>query len=147
MIPQLVKERITATANQLVGVPYRTKGRSVRGVDCAGLIFLILRGFCELNDFQEYPEELTSNFVFRNVKQFARRIEREAADVGDVGLCCFKGATTHLGLLIGDRCIVHADRTIGRVVKQTLRKDSRLGPSGRVSVFYRVKALEREWLK
>jgi probable lipoprotein NlpC len=100
-------------ARKYIGLPYRDLGRDDSGVDCWGLVRLVL-----LREFnQELPafsHEYSSAEDPREVEDLVNaqmahwgRIPPEEATEGDILLFAFKGHLTHVGLFLGGDRFLH----------------------------------------
>ena len=115
-----LREKIMAEARKYLGTPYVHLGRSTKGLDCAGLLYVVFNVLTKLeSDFREYPACPLSATAFANIKRYARRIHKDDAGNGDLILMNFGGCTTHFGILT-DLGVVHADPVHGKVVEQML---------------------------
>lgn len=112
-----LREQIVTEARKYVGTPYRHLGRSRRGVDCAGLLYIVFNALIEVgSDFQDYPLYPKSAEVFANIRHYAQRIKKSDAGCGDIVLMNFSGCSTHFGILT-DLGVVHASNDVGAVIE------------------------------
>lgn len=111
------RARIVTEARSLIGVPFRHRGRTRDGLDCAGVIAYVRRmALGASDDFTSYTETPTEETVARELGRVAMAIPPEEARPGDVVVLRFNGAATHLGILTRD-AVIHADRVDGGVVE------------------------------
>jgi cell wall-associated NlpC family hydrolase len=126
---------IAEWARKYVGIPYVHSGRTTKGIDCLGLLYLIYSddfGY-DLPDYNNYTHSdySTIESVFKtNISQWERI---EWPEVGCLIMFNIAGHTTHLGVFVGDGRFIHAldgsDCTIERVDSIKWR--------GRIEGFYK----------
>lgn len=125
-----LRKKIIAEARKYLGTPYIHLGRSTKGLDCAGLLYVVFNVLTRVkSDFQEYTACPVSATVFANIKCYAKRIRRDEAGDGDLILMNFGGRTTHFGILT-NLGVIHADPVHGKVLEQML-------PDNR-AIYYRM---------
>ena len=103
-------KQILEVAQRLVGVPYIWGGLSPRGIDCSGLVHLAHRRFGPV--------------VPRDAGDQADATRPLGLDEEQSGDLYFFGRTDaeihHVGFVTGDRQILHASQSAGRVQQDTL---------------------------
>lgn len=134
-----IRSHIVQEARSWIGVPFRHHGRSRAGVDCVGLLVVVYEATIGLSqgDFTEYPRHPETPFVYRTIRQYARRIAPANIKAGDVMLIRFGGASTHFGI-VTDRGVVQASPSTG-VIEHSLSKDH---AGERVVACYRMEGLD-----
>jgi cell wall-associated NlpC family hydrolase len=116
---------IVAAARALLGVPFRHRGRTRSGLDCAGLLVLSYRAHgVELPDIRIYGREPHRNGLVRAVEAgFGPPVAR-GPEPGDVLLMRFEEEPHHLGIagdyVYGGLSLIHAYGTAGKVVEHRL---------------------------
>lgn len=127
-------------ARGYIGAPFRHRGRSRDGIDCVGLIFVSVSPFIAIEDVWDYPSDPLSIQSFMKIKNCADRIMAEDAGPGDIIIMNTGGRSTHYGLIAGST-VIHADRSSGRVVEQSLSgiRDRQYG--ARIVAYYRMKGV------
>jgi len=109
-------------AHKYIGVPFRHRGRTMRGVDCVGLIILAARD-CGYDKYQEfaYGRE-PRNSILQSVlfKHFGGPVDR-SPQINDVVLLRLRdaGEPSHVGIIThhpNGMGIIHAYGEAGRVV-------------------------------
>lgn len=97
-----------AAATEYVGVPFRHKGRSRAGLDCAGLVFVACRDCgIVLPECLAYGPVPATGALLTATGERAKRVER--AQAGDVMLMRYgRGGPTHFAIFDGHARIVHA---------------------------------------
>ena len=126
-----MRSDIINEAREWIGVPFRHQGRNRRGVDCAGLLYVVFKPDI---DFFQYSENPSTVFVFRNIRLYAKRIKENEAGPGDVVIMRFEKMATHLGI-ITDKGVIHADAFTKRVIEQGMLKS-------RVVAYFRMKGVK-----
>jgi len=105
--------RIVARAHELIGTPYRWGGESEKnGFDCSGLLVYLYRSIAN----RQLPRTTHSMIAQRQ-----NEVSRNELQPGDAVFFNHngEGATSHVGLYIGDDRFIHAPRT-----GKTIRIDS-----------------------
>ncbi len=130
-------------AGRYIGLPFKGHGRDRAGLDCWGLVRLVMAeqfGIALPSHVQEY--ERTTQ-----VEKIAVLIEREAQKwkivpageetCGDVIVLRVRGRPMHVGLVLGDRQMLHIERGIDSVIERYN------GPhwAERIAGFYRYKSV------
>lgn len=124
---------VARAALRLLGVPYAAGGRTLRGLDCVGLVAI---SFCEGAGIRiPIPVSTPTDplVVRRELRARTRPIEDDLRRPGDVVLIASRSAGTHLGILT-DRGVVHADNAAGCVVLGLAFGDRACG-------YYRVRGI------
>jgi cell wall-associated NlpC family hydrolase len=126
--------RLVQQARTYLGVPYRHRGRSRAGVDCAGLPKCAYADLgVELPDLKVYGREPHKDGLMDAVRAAfgepvwqGRGCPRAVPQVGDVVVLAFVREPHHLAIVGDDRLhglsLIHADGTLGvsRVVEHGL---------------------------
>jgi cell wall-associated NlpC family hydrolase len=129
---------LVQTARQYLGVPFRHRGRTFAGLDCAGLLW---RSYADhgviLPDIRIYGREPHKNGLEAAVvAAFGVALDR-APEPGDILLMRFEREPHHLGLVgnyaHGGLSLIHAYGTAGKVVEHRLDDTWR----GRIVAVYR----------
>jgi cell wall-associated NlpC family hydrolase len=127
--------RFIAAARGLVGTPFRHRGRSLRGIDCVGLVALALHAVeREVTDRRSYGRN-PANDGLREVCEahFGPPIT-DAPQAGDVPLFAWwddvrNRTPNHVGILFdhpnGGLAVVHALAQNKRVIEHGLDDDAR----------------------
>ena len=130
-------------AGHYIGLPFHDHGRDRSGLDCWGLVRLVMA--------EQYSIALPShNHEYQRstqVEQISALIEREALKwriipaghelCGDVIVLRVRGKPMHVGMVLGDRQMLHIERGIDSVIERYN------GPQWieRIAGFYRYKGL------
>lgn len=126
--------KIVSCARKYIGVRFRHRGRSERGLDCAGLAWIAYRDAgTELKDFRLYGPEPHDNGLVKHIEAalgspFAIAPVRESnIMVGDVVVLRFEVEPHHVAIvadyIYGGFSIIHADGHCGRVIETRLTQD------------------------
>lgn len=104
-----------------IGLPFLEKGRDRTGVDCWGLVAMLLREQFGL-EVPSYTEDYTTT---KEGEEIAALIGRESLDwpevplaeaqPGDVLILRIKGQPWHCGLVVEPPCFIHAALGVGTV--------------------------------
>lgn len=104
---------VAEAARSLVGTPFRHRGRTRAGLDCAGVVWLARKMALGLSDdTRDYPPRPTSRMVLEGIGRFADRISLRDARDGDVAVLRYDSFVTHLGVLT-PTTVIHAVRGLG----------------------------------
>lgn len=122
---------------EFVGLPYRDHGRERDGVDCYGLVRLVLRELRGI-ELPIYSDEYANGDDIGGIAALVRAglprdwvpIERPEA----FALVVFRGRPTHVGLCVDDGRFLHSDRP--GVTSRVERLDSPLW-APRIEGYYR----------
>ena len=125
----ITRQYIVDFARSYKGVPYRHQGRSVAGLDCAGI--LVLLG----EEIGFYSEKIESRRYSRNPASFKLKqemdkhlipISKQDIQVGDVLLLKITTDPQHIGIVTGYSAqsfgMIHCYDTVGRVVEHRLNR-------------------------
>lgn len=119
---------------ELVGIPYKEKGRGVDGVDCLGLNLMVSRilGF-DVPDWIYKGEEDNRNSETVRLGKEGLRAERLNFPVEGcyIEFSCID--RFHTGVYIGDGKFIHASKSAGMVVIEDLSRWRK-----RIKGFYNV---------
>lgn len=121
-------------AGHYIGAPFKERGRDIKGLDCWGLVRLIL-----MEQFDIYPPSYTTSYASSvNEKQLGPLVRRETLNwqhirpndeqCGDVVVLRMRGEPMHVGLVLGDKTMIHIERGINSVLENynTLRWKKRV---------------------
>jgi cell wall-associated NlpC family hydrolase len=116
---ELVKQ-----ARSYLGTPFKHRGRTKQGLDCAGLV---VRSFIDLGrpvkDLKVYGREPYKDGL-RQVVQSNALSQIEDLEPGDILLMCFLKEPHHIGLVgdysLGGLSLIHSYGEVGRVVEHRL---------------------------
>ena len=123
-------------AHKYIGVPFRHRGRTTRGLDCVGLLILAAQD-CGYDQYKEFPYgSEPRNSILAGVlhRHFGDPVDREP-EINDVVLMRLRkgGEPSHVGIItthphgLG---IIHAHGAVERVVYQRLSDYMRTGIVG-----------------
>jgi cell wall-associated NlpC family hydrolase len=131
---QSVAGDMVACARDLLGIPFRHRGRTRAGLDCAGVVYLARKQAHGIDiDFRVYPSRPTSQFVLDKIASYGTRIPIASATPGDVVVLRLGSFSTHLGVLT-DGGVVHAMPGAG--VVETPRTE--LSNNGSIAAAFRL---------
>ena len=134
-------------AAHYIGLPFMTRGRDHKGVDCWGLVRLVMAeqfGVALPSFTDEYDHTCNqvkiSALVAREVPRW-RSIPLGEEVLGDVAVLRVRGAPMHVGMVMGDGLMLHAEKGID----STLERYTAARWSQRIAGFYRYKTYLDEW--
>lgn len=111
-------------AGHYIGLPFKERGRDSAGLDCWGLVRLVLQ---EQFDIQvpSYTHCYASSIDQAQLGPLVRRESLnwkviQAAEVrcGDVVILRMRGEPMHVGLVLGDQQMLHIERGINSVIER-----------------------------
>jgi cell wall-associated NlpC family hydrolase len=125
---------LVAAARRHLGVRFRHRGRSPRGLDCAGLAWLAYHDCgVTLPDFRLYGTEPAEDGLVRHMiaavgaPLYVGPVPPAALRPGDVAVFRFEIEPHHVALLgdyrFGGLSVIHACGHNGRVIEQRLTDD------------------------
>ncbi|MEX2444511.1 MAG: NlpC/P60 family protein [Alkalispirochaeta sp.] len=123
---------------EYIGLPYRAYGRDRQGVDCWGLVRLVLAEHfsIELPDLVGDYDAADDDAIARLIDDTRTLVDAEPIDEprdGDIAVLRYMGHTTHVGVVVGDS-VLHASGTRWSILQ---RRDSvHIAP--RIRGYYRV---------
>lgn len=113
-----LQQGIIDAARALLAVPFHHQGRSIKGVDCAGVVYLAAwANHIALEDVQGYGRQPSGKVQLELERQMIR-VPLAEVEVGDVLLIRFD-EPQHVALVtnVAPLCIIHAYGQVGRVVE------------------------------
>jgi len=119
---------VVAAARALIGVPFRHQGRTVEGVDCAGLVVLIARNLglaeADVSGYNRRPGKVGGERIEQVCERYMHSLDPRYMSPGDVGLFQFVGRPWHMAVLadygLGDLAMIHAYEPAGAVIETRL---------------------------
>lgn len=130
--------RLVEAARAYIGVRFRHRGRTSRGLDCAGLVWAAYNDLgVTLPDFRLYGPEPHQDGLTRHVAAAlgavvaAAPVSAGQLQPGDVIILRFEREPHHVGIVgehnyggTGALTLIHADGMEGRVLEQRLTPDA-----------------------
>lgn len=107
---------VVIAARTFLGVPYHHQGRSIHGMDCAGLVVAAydILGVT-LVDLSAYGREPWKDGLRQTVEANFHKVERDTAP-GDILLLRVRREPQHLAI-VTDRGMIHSYASVGKVVE------------------------------
>lgn len=106
-------------AGEYIGLPFAERGRTREGVDCWGLVRIVLseRYGVDVPSYAERYEccgdvEILGNLVPAEAREWLY-VPIENATAGDVIVLRMRGRAMHVGIIVGDGKFLHAREKIG----------------------------------
>lgn len=114
------KRAIIQQARRYIGIPWRHQGRTPTGVDCVGLLFLVVKDVTGANiEFLNYSRWPHPELLRANLKKFLIVIRKDELEPGDIVLMRSGGVVCHVGFY-GDGTLIHANLFEQKVVEHRL---------------------------
>lgn len=113
-------EHFVAAARTWLGVPFRYQGRSENGIDCVGVVVESLATLGISLDVEPYGKQVSGDTVLRQLQAIGRRVLFAEARPGDIAVLNYRGESNHIGILTGERTMIHSLAFARRVVEQPL---------------------------
>jgi len=126
--------------SKYIGIPYKSKGYTLEGADCYGLVWLFLKTEMEiiLPKFEAYDPYEDKQEVARQMNLNIPLLlgeETNLPEFGDIVLFKFGGISSHLGIYMGSNKVLHILRGTNSTCESYIR--GRL--KGRLDGIYRLK--------
>ena len=128
-------------AGHYIGLPFKEHGRDRQGVDCWGLVRLVLSeqyGFYLPSYTGQYDRISDAARIGQLVAQAVpdwRKISAGQEELGDVAVMRMCGQLMHVGVVIGDGQMLHVDRGVNSAIERY--QGARW--ASRVDAFYRYR--------
>ncbi len=101
-------------------VPWRHQGRSLRGVDCVGLFYVLGKAVgLELEMGNNYTRTPDPAILEAGMAEHCSRILKRDSIPGDLALIKYGDKTIHL-VMFTDKGIIHCSRDMGTVVEHSI---------------------------
>lgn len=122
-------------AGRYIGLPFKDHGRDRAGLDCWGLVRLVLAEQFALalpSLAAHYPrttdQPSISRLIERETLHWQNINDTQTVRAGDVIVLRLNGAPMHVGVVIGDGRMLHIERGINSVIEsyRTSRWESRI---------------------
>lgn len=105
-----------------IGIPFEEHGRSRRGVDCYGLVRLVMAEVYGLatRDYRDYASTRPKDcaVLFRGAKTDSEWVKASNPLPGDVVLINILGMPAHCGIYIGNGDFIHASHEAGVCIER-----------------------------
>lgn len=111
-------------AGHYIGLPFKSRGRTTAGLDCWGLVRLVLH---EQFDIQvpsyvyRYSSTDTAHDIaplIQHEKTKWKSINRTDLECGDVLILRMQGVPMHVGLVLDHQFMLHIERGINSVIER-----------------------------
>ena len=106
-------------AGKYIGIPFKTRGRDFSGVDCWGVIYLVLKnefGLTNLKSFHERYETVEDEDKLQRIIEAEKGswipVPEGSERPGDAVVLRIWKAHCHIGVVIGDGYMLHALKDI-----------------------------------
>lgn len=122
------KQRLVDIARAWLGVPWQHQGRTVNGIDCAGILIASVRQYgIPVEDIAGYSPVPSGFMMKRILLKYCKPISLSEIQVADILHMRFGSEPQHLALVsrVKPTYIIHADSIIGKVVEHILDSDWR----------------------
>lgn len=125
--------KLVDQARSYIGTPFKHRGRTHRGLDCAGLIVKCYEDLgSPIADLPLYGRTPFRDGLMQHVRSVAdEEVPVSQMQPGDVAVLVFSKDPHHLAIIgddiYGGLSLIHADGTLGvsRVVEQRLTEDKK----------------------
>lgn len=125
---KVTREAIVDAALSCRGLPFVHQGRSETGIDCVGLLYLILKkvDYPQIHDVEGYKRSPSATVIRETFEKNFNEIPVEDAKRGDILLLKIGAKPKHAGVIVSDVAgpdtepeMVHA--TQGTIVVEPIR--------------------------
>lgn len=110
-------------AGHYIGLPFREHGRDSAGLDCWGLVRLVLAeqfGLAVPSYAHAYTASTREDELGPLIRRESRKWRRVPAgqeSCGDIVVLRMRGEPMHVGIVLGDRSMLHIDRRIDSAIE------------------------------
>ncbi len=124
--------------SKYIGIPFKSNGRDELGIDCYGLVRMVLRNEFgkELPDFY-YKNALNKEEV-RNLINVNRPLlagkKTKRPKPGDVAVIRYRGIPCHIGVYVGEGKILHIKQGTDSIIERA----NSVHLKARIEGYYRV---------
>lgn len=136
-------EEIITAARALIGTPFVHQGRTLRGLDCVGLLLYIAAGFgVACSDVAGYPRRPGGGLLEQTFDDHVSggqllRIDPADKQAGDFLMMRFLGQPQHVAIYTGKN-IIHSYEAVGKVCEHVLNRSW----AARIVRVYRLAGVE-----
>jgi hypothetical protein len=118
----------------LIGIPYKPKGRDKNGMDCLGVAIEVLKrnGITLKDVFYEDTEPETNKRIMETMEASIPSTKLERPEINCIIEFTVLGQPSHIGVYLGNDEFIHASRQFGVVIDRLYRWKNR------VRGYYRV---------
>ena len=109
------------TVKDLVGVPYKDRGRDKKGMDCYGLVIEVLRRKGTIVPDVFYPDTAAKTTVLQTLEAAIPNTRLDKPEEGAVVEILVMGQPSHAGVCLGDGTFIHALKKNGAVIEPLSR--------------------------
>ena len=110
-------------AGQYIGLPFVEHGRSIYGLDCWGLVRLVM--FEKFNlVLPDYSKEYSNTYSKSEISALIKRenvkwheIHAGKEKLGDIIVLRMRGEPMHIGLVLGDSRMLHIERHVNSAIE------------------------------
>ena len=97
--------------DKYIGIPYKKWGRSIKGVDCYGLVYLVCKNELGREDLPEFlgdydDKESIKDLISKNIPLLAGD-PTDIPDVGDIAVFNFCNMPIHMAVYVGRGRVLH----------------------------------------
>ena len=115
----MTRQEIVDQAKGYKGVRALHQGRTMKGIDCWGLIMCVATDFNLtpnlVKEFMNYPINPTSEMILSQAgKTGLEKIDRGNAGAGDIIILSSDRQARHIAILTGTGTMIHVNRKVGR---------------------------------
>lgn len=107
-----------------IGLPFKERGRTTSGLDCWGLVRMVLQdqfGLKVTSYAASYRTTQDNDVIGKLVRNESANnwdnIRPGFEQVGDVIVMRVRGAPMHVGMVVGDNQMLHIERNINSVIE------------------------------
>jgi len=110
-------------AARYIGLPFLEHGRDIYGLDCWGLVRLVLKEEFDI-DVPSYTENYSSTLAQEEIGDFVPNVAKDWQDIplgeekpGDVLVMRMRGQPMHVGMILGNRRMLHIEQGINSAIE------------------------------
>lgn len=111
-------------AGRYIGLPFAERGRDRAGLDCWGLVRLVMAEQfamtlpCFAKEYQRPTDQAVIGGIVQREMPSWRAVPAGQEELGDVVVLRMRGAPMHVGMVIGDGQMLHIEQGINSAIER-----------------------------
>jgi len=119
-----LRDEIIKNARECIGVPFRHQGKTMKGMDCRGLLIHAFgKAGLEVNDIKGYGRDPNPSQMNAAMLKVCGKVSFNEIEPTDIIYFRFNRRPTHLALYTGKNSIIHSYLAMRRVVEHEIDRE------------------------